>query len=386
MTVAPELAGTVTLTTDGKIAFLNLESARARSWARFFEHPERDGVAEAVLENEQLTLQFVGDVSALDRVAFLTTQLARSHPASTRTALIQAQVASMAHRFSDSRRHLAQAETGGAPASDVYHLRLNVDQACGIDLDNVLEARCRIASERRELEDFVALGSLLADLRNFDATDQAYKEALRAYQDVSPFPVARACFQLGVLWGELSPQRDPSLAAQWYRQAISALPMYTKACVHLAEIYTSEGRLREAEALLRRVIAIGDPEVDWRLADTLAAQGRLEESETHMAAARSGFEALLQRHLLAFADHGAEYYASSGNDLPRALQLARINAGNRPTLRAFEQAYVIAISAGDAAAAFEFQSAATRKPLHSPTAPLPRLHKHQLKNRGGAAA
>ena len=61
----------------------------------------------------------------------------------------------------------------------------------------------------------------------------------------------------------------------------------------------------------------------------------------------SGFEALLEKHPLAFADHGAEFYAGSGNDARRALELARINVANRPTLRAFEQAHAIAIAAGD---------------------------------------
>ena len=132
--------------------------------------------------------------------------------------------------------------------------------------------------------------------------------------------------------------------------------------MHLAEIYSSDGRLSEAEALLRRVIAIGDPEVDWRLADVLAAQGEFDEAEAqHEGGPLRVRSLLLERHLLAFADHGAEFYAGSGNDLRRALELARVNADNRPTLRALEQAYIIAISADDAAAAFEFLSAATRR-------------------------
>jgi hypothetical protein len=38
-----------------------------------------------------------------------------------------------------------------------------------------------------------------------------------------------------------------------------------------------------------------------------------------MQAARFGFEALLERHFLAFADHGAEFYAGSGNNSRRAV-------------------------------------------------------------------
>src|SRR5215475_9313934 len=376
----------ITPTTDGEIAIINLESARSRSWNKFFADPARDGVAETIIEHEQLTLQFVGDLSALDRVALLAIQLDQTKPASGRTRLIQAQVASMAHRFSDARRYLAEAEIGRAPAADVDRLRLTIDQACGNDLDSVLDARRRIAAETGGLEDFVALASLLADLRDFAAADRAYKQALQAYRDVSPFPIASVCFQLGMLWGELTAEPNPALAAQWYRQAIAILPMYTKARVHLAEICSAEGNFIEAEELLRRVMEIGDPEVDWRLADVLADQEKFEESEERMEAAHSGFESLLERHLLAFADHGAEFYAGSGGALPRALHLARINADNRPTLRAIEQAHKIAILADDAAAAFELLSEATKRWGDASAFSLSSVRGQRSNNREGAVA
>ena len=147
MTVVREIDSAITLTTDGEIAIRNLESARRRSWTKFFEHPTRDGAAEAVVEHERLTLQFVGDVTALDRVEFLAAELSQVDAASARVALVQAQVASMAHRFSDARHYLARAENGGAPTADIDRLRLNIDQACGVNLDIVLDARSRIASE-----------------------------------------------------------------------------------------------------------------------------------------------------------------------------------------------------------------------------------------------
>jgi hypothetical protein len=80
-----------------------------------------------------------------------------------------------------------------------------------------------------------------------------------------------------------------------------------------------------------------------------------------MQAAHCGFEILLEKHLLAFADHGAEFYAGSGNNLCRALELARVNLANRPTMRAFEQAYAIAVSASDVAAASELLEVAIER-------------------------
>jgi predicted Zn-dependent protease len=160
--------------------------------------------------------------------------------------------------------------------------------------------------------------------------------------DISPFPLAWVCFQLGMLWGELVPVPDSDRAALWYQRAIAYLPGYVKARVHLAEIYASQDRAGEAETLLRPALSSRDPEVQWRLADVLVADGRLEEAETQLDAARFRFDELLRTYPLAFADHAAEFYAGSGNDCRRALELARANVANRPTHRAMKQAHAIA--------------------------------------------
>ena len=241
----------------------------------------------------------------------------------------------MAHRFAEARGYLEQAKVRGATPADTCRLSLSIDQACGTALDAVLEARRRMAAESRRLEDLVPLGALLADLREFDEADRIYKRALREYQDVSPFAVAWVCFQLGVLWGELVPEPQSGRAAQWYRKAIEYLPCYVKARVHLAEIYSSCGRAADAQALLTPAVASGDPEVCWRLADVMNAMGRFADAEGQMEAARSGFDVLLGKHLLAFADHGAEFYSGAGNDAARALELASANVANRPTLASF---------------------------------------------------
>jgi hypothetical protein len=60
---------------------------------------------------------------------------------------------------------------------------------------------------------------------------------------------------------------------------------------------------------------------------------------------------MLGRYPLAFADHAADFYAGSGNDWRRALELAHANVENRPTRRAVKQAQAIAANADEAAAA-----------------------------------
>src|SRR5262249_20728037 len=153
---------------------------------------------------------------------------------------------------------------------------LTIDQACGVKLDAVLAARRRIAMGSGRLEDLVPLGAVLADMERFAEADAGYQQALCSYDDVSPFPLAWVCFQLGMLWGDLVPVRDPNLAALWYRRAIAYLPGYVKARVHLAEIYASQDRTGDAEALLLPALSSRDPEVRWRLADVRIAQERFE--------------------------------------------------------------------------------------------------------------
>jgi tetratricopeptide (TPR) repeat protein len=327
--------------TDGEIAAINLKSARRGAWARFAQDPRLPGVAEEIVDSERLVLQFLGDADVLDRLDALALQFA-SVDDSSRVPLVQAEVASTAHRFANARGYLARAAQIGAPREAIERQALAIDQACGVELDTVLAARRGFAKASGRLEDLVPLGAVLADLERFSEADVVYRQALSAYDDVSPFPLAWTCFQLGMLWGELVPIPDPSLATFWYQRAIAYLPGYVKARVHLAEVCASQGRTGDAEALLLPALSSRDPEVRWRLADVLNAQGRFDEAERQLNAARFGFDQLLEKHQLAFADHAAEFYAGSGNDCRRALELARTNVANRPTRRAVKQAHAIA--------------------------------------------
>ena len=326
--------------TDGEIAAINLQSARRRAWTRFAQNPCAPGVAEAILENERLAVEFLGDYQALDRLAVVASQLS-CQEASSRAALIEAEVAAVAHRFNSALAHLERAALLQAPMEDIARHRLTIDQACGRHLDAVLAARRRLAASGR-LDDLAPLGAVLADLGRIDEADATYRRALREYDGLSPFPLAWVCFQLGVLWGELAPEPNADRAADWFGRAIDYLPAYVKARVHLAEILAGHGQTRNAERLLRPALASGDPEVRWRLAEVLNAQGRFDEAKRELSAARALFEELLRKHQLAFADHAAEFFSGNGGDHALALEFARANLANRPTRRAFELVHAIA--------------------------------------------
>lgn len=349
MREATDLGVECVAATAGDIASINLESARQRSWNRFWRAPEQPGIAESIVEQEQLTAQFIGDLAAFDRLEMLVNELARAEPDAWRTALIAAQVACSTHRFAEARGSLEHAMACGAPSDAADRVLLSIDQASGRNLSGVLAARRERAARR--WEERVPLGAVLADLGAFDEADRTYRQALREYPDVSPFALAWVCFQLGVLWGESVPAPETERAAKWYRTAIDYLPCYVKARVHLAEILLEQGRTDDARALLAPALASGDPEVHWRLAGIAEVAGDSAEAALQLDAARSGLDALLAKHPLAFADHGAEFYSSSGGDSARAFGLAQLNLANRPTLRAFEQTHSTALAASEADAA-----------------------------------
>ena len=70
----------------------------------------------------------------------------------------------------------------------------------------------------------------------------------------------------------------------------------------------------------------------------------------------------------------------------RALELAQINLSNRPTLRAFEQTYTIALEAGETDAANEISAKATRRWGNTPAFQLSPFVQGSLETGKGAAA
>jgi len=315
--------------------------------------PKPSSTARRIVDDEQRRSQFLGDPTALDRLAQLSYDLLAIRSACAYTQLIAARIASMRHRFSEARAHLVTGEALGAPQAEAELLRLDLHQAVGVNLAAVLAARRATANATGALQHRVALGVLLTDLGEFESADRTHVRGIGQYRNVSPFALAWVCFQLGMLWGETVPTPDPDRARSWYHRALEYLPAYTNARVHLAELDLETGALESAESLLRPVVESGEPEVRWRLAQVLAAQGRAAEAAVECAAARAAFEALLARHELAFADHATEFYMSSGADLERACTLAHRNLANRPTLRAFELTHKAARASGGDRLAFD---------------------------------
>ena len=339
---APAVLATLLPVTSGDLAMHNLTSSLDAAWSAWRHWPERSGIAERIVSEEQLRGEFCGDTTVLDRLELLAESLTSSMASRAESHLLLAQIAAAGHRFVVAREHLSQAEAAGVP--DVDRARLAIAQACGEDLGAVLERRRRRVAIDPRLEELVPLGVLLAELGDFELADEIYQSALNAYRDVSPFGPAWACFQLGMLWGETMREPQPERAASWYEAALDYLPGYVTARIHLAEMRLTQGNAVDAEELLRTAADAGHPEALWRLAEVAANQHDDDDAAGLIAKATREFEALLARHELAFADHAAEFYLAAGANPPRALALARANLGNRPTMAAFGLAHEAAVA------------------------------------------
>ena len=130
----------------------------------------------------------------------------------------------------------------------------------------------------------------------------------------------------------------------------------------------------------------GDPEVRWRLADCWLRQEDTAEAGCAHECGPFGFEALLERHVLAFADHGAEFYAEAVTMAHERSTSPHQRDATARRSRALEQAYEIAIAAGETGAAAEIATTCTNRWGHTPAFRLSAFAQHCLNDREGVAA
>lgn len=195
---------------------------------------------------------------------------------------------------------------------------------------DALEAKRREAvAKRSSPATWQALADVLAAQGKAKEADEAYWQALKNYKDVSPLYVADIQFRRGLLWGESG--ADPGRARALYTDAVTRLPQFVRAHVHLAELEWQAGEKAAAISRVREVADAEDPEPGGKLALWLEGD---EAAAWRLRTVRK-YDALLAKHPLAFADHAAEFFLAAG-ELERARELAKMNVDNRRTPRAIE--------------------------------------------------
>jgi Tfp pilus assembly protein PilF len=140
-------------------------------------------------------------------------------------------------------------------------------------------------------------------------------------------------------------------AERRYVDADAHVPGWYLVAEHLAEVHLLLGRVDEAEAGWRAVIAStgGAPEFLDALAASLRERGVFAEAEALSARADAAWRDMLEHHPEAATGHALDHFIQS--DPALALQLARADATRRPNGGVRTRLAEAQFAAGDAAAA-----------------------------------
>lgn len=314
-------------TTSSVIAIVNLDQ-------QITQLRDEAGVEELLLVRSR----FLGDYEALDRASALT-----EGRFETRAELLRrARTRSAVHRFADALADVAAAERAGANADEIVALRSSILVATGRAADVIPQLEANLA-RRPGFASRSALAVAYAAVGRLADADRLYAAALADLDTTLPFPYAWIYFARGVMWAEQG--GDAARGEAMYAQALTYLPEFAAANIHLAELEVARGDLASAMARLERVVASSNEPEALALVGVLHVRtGDAVHGAREVSLARQRYESLLARDPLAFADHAAEFYLGPGADVERAWVLAQQNLANRD----MERAAALAIKAAEA--------------------------------------
>ncbi len=329
--------------TDESIAFTNLDFTIDSARAAFESRLDGQIAVKALVSSLLTRARFKNSFADLDEADKIAQQYIEAAPESADAWLVKAEIDAALHRFVDGQTAIDRASTLGAPPEATAARRGTLLAALGRAAEALPEAEAR-AKETPDYTAWTQLASVYQSIGDKAKSESAFTEALKAYGDVSPFAMAWVQFERAMLVIDSDPHRAIAL----FDEALFYLPSYVSARTDRAAALAASGDVDAAiEALKELCAAVDDPEPAGLLAGLLMDNERAEEAEPWRERARQGFEALLARHRLAFADHAAEFYLRV-REPEHALPLAEENFNNRdtPRSRALVEQAKAALAAG----------------------------------------
>jgi tetratricopeptide (TPR) repeat protein len=336
-------------TTDGALAVANL-SAQIEGRERILTRRPKDvGSMAALIELYGARARFAGRAGDYRRIAALGEAAVEASPASPEARLARASSRASLHLFADALGDLELADDTPAARS----LRASILEATGHRAEALRLRRAAV----REWVNTRNLGALAASQPDVPTALEHFAAAERVYRDTSPFPPAWIAFQRGLLFERHGRFDD---ARQAYGAALRILPQYVAARTHLAGVLAILGQRKQAERLLRPLVAAEDPEAEAGLAALVEDRREAARLREHVSAR---YEELLREFPEAFADHAARFYLP--RQPARALALARINLAVRQTPEAYELALSAAAGADVSDCSLAMAAASTSNALAS---------------------
>ncbi len=293
----------------------------------------------------------LGKVSDLDRVVQLEADLAKMPPTDS-VLMARVSALSAAHQFGAALAQLDEVDKMLLRPSGLRMTRASILLATGR-----YEEACQLfAAERVEWSNHVSLSMeaiCISHLGRIEEADRLFADAEYAYRDNSPFMLGWIWFERGSMWERAG---DVDKAKSLYRATLDRLPTYAHAAGHLAQLVPAS----EAEAILAPVLAVSD-DPEYKAVLGLAKEELAPGSgRAHLDEAKRGYDALMEKHPLAFADHAGWFYLEAAKDPAKAAEVATRNLTNRRTHEAYELALAALMGAGQTARACEIADEAAK--------------------------
>ncbi len=315
-------------TTSPAVALENFRAQLANAERRAKTAPADLGALSALVSAHLEQASRLGVLSSFETADAASKRALAAHPKNPAAHMLRASVYAALHHFDEADRALALAEKLGAPQGELEQARATLAMARG-HYDEAFASFDARAKSHGDTVSSTLLAICLGHMQRTAESDAKFEAATEAFHDTSPFVLAWVEFERGAMWERAG---DEARARQYYRQAVTRLPAFAHAVGHLAALLPPA----EAKTLLEGVARTSDdPEYLATLAtveDALAAgSGRAHREE-----AARGYEVLMKKYPLAFADHAGWYYLNVAKDAEHAVTVAAQNLRNRRSSQAFE--------------------------------------------------
>jgi hypothetical protein len=345
-------------TTDGAIALSNLGAQIAGAEAAVKRDPDREDRKVALVDLLLMRGEYAGTIADYERALEVSEAMVKAAPASGEALFARSRTRAALHKFTAATADLDEAERRGVRPDWIRGARASLFEALG-RYDEALALRRAAREARPTLSTLGSEAAVLGEMGRHEEAARLFAEAPRGHRDVSPFPYAWLAFQEGLMWERA---RKPARARELFEAACASLPSYAHAASHLAAM---EPYARAIERLRPIVERSDDPEYAAQLSDLLRQRGDATEADALLERAKARFDALVERHPEAFADHAARFWLGSGRDAQKALTLAKKNAEARATDASLDLLLSTAIAADAKGAACEAAAKALKLPYAS---------------------
>jgi len=308
--------------THATLAQKNLDHSLERARRLSRAQPNSPSAAKAVVDLLLMRLQFYRNYADLDELQSLCKQWQND----TRSAAqyLCADVHAARHDFSTALASLRTAAANGGSCWDTRRRITTIGATLEIDAGPAFASPAKGVGQQpfekkqpNSYEVLVAQAAIETAKGNADAAIVNYQQAVTNYNDVSPYPIAWAWYQVA----ELLRTTHPESAMAYYEEALKYLPDYIAPRVELASLQLElEQPDRALENLRYAAARSEDPDIQGLIASTQTATLSQDQKATALKKATTGFSKLLKKHPYAFADHAAEVYAESNVEEARSLR------------------------------------------------------------------